>query len=248
MINCEDKSWFEDWFNSPYYHMMYANRSNEEADAFIAHLSAKLGIPVGAKLLDLTCGKGRHSKSLSKQGYDVTGVDLSENSILAAKQMEGDHLRFMVHDMRRPVAVNYFDCVVNLFTSFGYFTSVRDNSRTIDAVAMALKRGGVFIIDFLNATKVEQLVRSHPEGDFTYGEVIFRWKKKVANRTVIKEITVKDGEQTFGFCEHVQLLKLSDFEQLLSNKFEIVNVYGDYNLATFDESNSDRLILSCRKK
>ena len=248
MDSCNKENWFEEWFNSPYYHMLYANRSSAEADAFVARLSSVLGLPRGARLLDLACGKGRHSKALAGLGYDVTGVDLAGNSIIEAKKMESENLRFMVHDMRRPVAVNYFDGVVNLFTSFGYFTSVRDNTRTINAVAAALKPGGIFIIDFLNAVKVENMVRANPEGDFVAGEVKFHWKKRIENCSVNKEILVRDGSREFEFCEHVQLLKLEDFKHLLHHKFDIVNVFGDYNLSTFDATNSDRLILSCRKK
>jgi SAM-dependent methyltransferase len=248
MKSCNRENWFEEWFNSPYYHLLYANRDMAEADAFILNVHKLLQLAPGSKVLDLACGKGRHSKALSSQGYNVTGVDLSENSIAEAKKMESQNLRFMVHDMRRPVAVNYFDAVLNLFTSFGYFVSERDNARTINAVASALKPNGIFLIDFLNAVKVAKAIRAKPEGSAECGNVRFHWKKSVEGRSVTKQITVTDGPDKYEFCEHVQLFTLADFAEMLNEKFEIVSVFGDYNLATFDESNSDRLILSCRKK
>lgn len=228
--------------------MLYANRSTAEADAFILNVHKLLQLPPGSKILDLACGKGRHSKALAVQGYNVTGVDLSENSITEAKKSENENLRFLVHDMRRPVAVNYFDAVLNLFTSFGYFTTQRDNMRTINAVASALKPNGIFLIDYFNADKVGKMVAAQPEGRFDSGAVQFHWKKSIESCAVVKEIMVEDKGERFSFCEHVQLFTLKDFAEMLSEKFEIVNTYGDYNLATFDETSSDRLILSCRRK
>lgn len=248
MDSCNKENWFEEWFNSPYYHMLYANRSTTEADAFILNVHKLLQLPPASRVLDLACGKGRHSKALAALGYNVTGVDLSENSIAAAKEMENENLRFMVHDMRRPVAVNYYDAVLNLFTSFGYFTTRRDNVRTIDAVATALRPNGIFLIDYFNAVKVGKMVQASSEGQSDSGAVHFHWRKSIENGFVVKEITVTDGDRRLEFCEHVQLFTLKEFAEMLQEKFEIAGMFGDYNLTTFDEQNSDRLILSCRKK
>jgi len=75
------KEWFEDWFDTNYYHVLYQNRNEEEARRFIHNLIDHLGIPKGVKVLDLACGKGRHSITLNDLGYDVLGEDLSPNSI-----------------------------------------------------------------------------------------------------------------------------------------------------------------------
>lgn len=248
MNSCDRDSWFEAWFDSPYYHMLYAHRNTAEADAFMQNVQRVLQLEPGSRILDLACGKGRHSKALAMQGFNVTGVDLSEQSILEAKKMEGENLQFMVHDMRRPVAVNYYDAVLNLFTSFGYFTSVRDNSRTIDAVHAALHPNGIFLIDYFNACKVQKAVEATPQGTVESGSVHFHWKKTIEEGAVVKEIEVTDDGKSYQFCEHVQLFSLKDFAGLLQEKFDIVKVFGDYTLAPFDEQNSDRLILSCRKK
>ena len=80
----------------------------------------------GEQILDLACGKGRHSKYLYKQGFDVTGVDLSKESIDYAKQYQKPRLHFQVHDMCLPYP-QQFDAVFNLFTSFGYFEKEEDN-------------------------------------------------------------------------------------------------------------------------
>jgi 2-polyprenyl-3-methyl-5-hydroxy-6-metoxy-1,4-benzoquinol methylase len=86
--------WFENWFDSEYYHLLYDNRNHEEADLFVSNLLAFLKLPKGAKVMDLACGKGRHSYFLNASGLDVLGVDLSSNSISEAKEMENESLHF----------------------------------------------------------------------------------------------------------------------------------------------------------
>src|ERR1700740_139961 len=100
-------SWFSDWFNSPYYHLLYQHRDEDEASLFIHSLIRHLQPPAGAKMLDVACGKGRHSKALADMGFDVTGIDLAADSIREAKKFESDQLHFYQHDMRLPFWINY---------------------------------------------------------------------------------------------------------------------------------------------
>ena len=111
------ENWFVSWFDTPYYHILYKDRDYSEAQLFMDNITNYLNLPEQAKILDLACGKGRHSIYLNQLGFDVTGADLSENSILEAKKAENDTLHFEVHDMRIPFE-DKFDAVFNLFTSF----------------------------------------------------------------------------------------------------------------------------------
>ena len=86
--------WYASWFDTPFYHILYKDRDYAEAENFMHNLTEYLNIPEGGKILDLACGKGRHSVYLNKIGYEVTGVDLSENSINHAKQFENKTLHF----------------------------------------------------------------------------------------------------------------------------------------------------------
>ena len=72
-----ESDWFEDWFDTKYYHILYKNRDDVEAKQFIFGLMDQLELKPGMKLLDLACGKGRHSKTLNDLGYIVLGADLS---------------------------------------------------------------------------------------------------------------------------------------------------------------------------
>lgn len=239
--------WFETWFDSGYYHILYKNRSCDEAEDFIDKLVAYLHPPRHCRFLDLACGKGRHSVFLNKKGYDVTGIDLSPRSIRHASQFENDRLHFYVHDMRKPFRINYFDYIVNLFTSFGYFESERDNKATIDAVAKGLKPGGIFIIDFFNEKKV--LAGLRPCYDTEVEGIRFTIRKKEENGVIVKEISFSDKGKDYRFEERVKALSLNDFENYFRLcGLEITGLWGDYNLGAFDVDTSDRLIIAAKKR
>src|SRR5690625_4484093 len=132
----EKNTWFTSWFNTPYYHILYKERNHREAALFMNNLTEYLELAPGSEILDLACGRGRHSKFLYRKGFDVTGVDISEQSIAHAKTYERSRLHFEVHDMRLPYHKKY-DAVFNMFTSFGYFPDERDNYRTIQTIKSA---------------------------------------------------------------------------------------------------------------
>src|SRR5690606_22238937 len=148
MLNTQVKrEWFGEWFNSPYYHILYKHRDFEEARIFIDNLNDLFGFSADQKALDLACGKGRHAIYLNKKGLNVVGVDLSPENIREAKKFENEKLQFFVYDMREVFDIQAFDYVLNLFTSFGYFNTEAENEKAINATALSLKKGGFFIID-----------------------------------------------------------------------------------------------------
>ena len=240
------KEWFETWFDSHYYHLLYQNRNNEEASLFIGNLITALKLPENSKLLDLACGKGRHSVTLANHGYDVTGVDLSTNSIDSAKNFEHEHLRFSVQDMRVPFATNEFDAVLNLFTSFGYFDDLNDNEKVIVAIREMLKANGLLVIDFMNSMSViDQLVTSEKK---TIEGIQFSIEREYDGSHIYKHIRFSDQEKDFHFTERVQALMYSDFKCLLEAQgFEIIRTFGNFDLMDFDPKTSDRLILIAQR-
>jgi len=97
-----ERDWYEGWFNSPFYHKLYFERDEQEAKAFIEKLIHHLEPAPKSRMLDVACGRGRHSKTLASFGFQVTGIDISPASIAFAKQFETDRLEFYLHDMRLP--------------------------------------------------------------------------------------------------------------------------------------------------
>ncbi|MDH5234518.1 MAG: class I SAM-dependent methyltransferase [Gemmatimonadota bacterium] len=114
----------------------------------VARIIELLGLPAGARLLDLACGQGRHAHLLAEAGFDVDGLDLSPDLLaLARKRGSGARLRYTRGDMRKLPArwAGRFDAVVNLFTSFGFFADARDDARVIRECARVLKPGGTML-------------------------------------------------------------------------------------------------------
>jgi len=103
--------WFESWFDTAYYHALYAHRNDAEAMAFMDALVGYLHLESGSKVVDVACGKGRHAAHLAELGMNVLGFDLSENSIEQAKLLNKEGATFVCHDMREDFPVQGFNAV-----------------------------------------------------------------------------------------------------------------------------------------
>ncbi|MFK7785485.1 MAG: cyclopropane-fatty-acyl-phospholipid synthase family protein [Crocinitomicaceae bacterium] len=241
-MKMQSKEWFVDWFDTRYYHTLYKNRDLSEAKRFIQRLVEHLPLKKGDHVLDLACGKGRHAVTLSECGFNVLGVDLSPNSISQAKYFENNSLKFAVHDMRNTIPNERFDGVFNLFTSFGYFDSLEENQKAVDSIGKMLKPNGILVIDFMNAHKViADLVHSETK---TVDGITFNIKRKFDGTHIFKHISFNADGQEFSFTEKVQALTLSDFSTLLdAANFKILDSFGDFDLNSFKETTSDRLIV-----
>lgn len=239
-------SWFAHWFDSPYYHKLYKNRDEKEAQIFIDNLIEKLNLKKGSKLIDIACGKGRHARYFNSKAVDVVGVDLSPKSIASAKQNENATLQFAVHDMREVFRENHFDIATNLFTSFGYFEDDKDEQKAINAMAKNLKAGGLLIIDFMNVKKaIANLVFEEKK---EIDGITFNIKRSVKDKHIIKDIEIVERTGKQHFQEKVKALTLTDFSTFISSAgLKIIDIFGNYNLEDFDTTSSDRLILICKK-
>lgn len=238
--------WFAGWFDSPWYHLLYQNRDQLEAEAFVAALMEKLLIPQPSDVLDLACGMGRHARYIHSLGHRVLGVDLSENSIAAASEFEKEGLKFRCGDMRQPQGKEDFDLVLNLFTSFGYFDAEEDNLRVLRAIHTALKPGGLLLLDFMNTSRViRELI---PENEVHRGEITFRLSRKLENGSIVKTIRFEENGRQHQFFERVQALTKQDFlRYFVKSGLELVLLSGNYALEPFLEDSSDRMIFLVRK-
>lgn len=242
----DKKEWFSDWFDTKYYHILYKNRDSGEADFFLNNLIQKLNPAPESHFLDLACGKGRHSIYINKTGYKVTGLDISPNSIKEASGFENPELNFYVHDMRQAFGANIYDCILNLFTSFGYFENERDNVKVLKNIYHALKPGGIFVMDFMNVLKVAGLLV--PEEEKIIEGIRFKIKRKIEKGFIVKSIKVIDGKAEHTYFEKVEYLAPEKIRTMLQNNgFNIIEELGDYHLNPFNKDQSDRIIFIARK-
>lgn len=234
-------TWFTSWFDSPFYHILYKDRDDAEAQHFMDNLTTYLNIPEHGEILDLACGRGRHAVYLNSLGFNVTGADLSANSISYAKQFENDTLHFVEHDMfetfNKP-----FDAIFNLFTSFGYFDKDVDNLNTIKAIKADLNASGFGVIDFMNSEFViDNLV---PNEIKTVDGIDFNLKRYVDAGYIVKDISFTANDESYNYQERVRGFTLSDFEALFEEAgVYLLDVFGDYKLRKFNKKTSERLVM-----
>ncbi|MRX46078.1 SAM-dependent methyltransferase [Pedobacter puniceum] len=240
------KKWFQNWFNSPFYHILYKQRDEEEAELFIDNLCTLLKPAKDSRMLDIACGRGRHAIYLNKKGFDVTGIDLSIANIKYAHSFENSRLHFLVHDMRHLFYINYFDFAFNLFTSFGYFETEKEHINALKSFRKSLKADGKLVFDYMNSQKIinKLVLREIKEVD----GIEFHISRTVKDGKIIKTIDFEHHAKPYSFKEEVRDFKLSDFERMFKLAgLEISHTFGDYQLNKFDINQSDRLIFVCKK-
>lgn len=241
MVKMKDKEWFTEWFNTPYYHTLYKDRDSEDARLFMKNLTQSLNLLQDSHILDLPCGKGRHSVYLNSLGFKVTGGDLSEKSISYAKQFENDRLKFIIHDMRLPFQSKY-NAVFNLFTSYGYFESDKTDLIVLQNIKNGLKKDGVFVFDFFNADQLRKSLITNETKQID--GINFKIKREINNGFIYKKIDFYADGLNHNYTERVKFLDLKKMQSYFDEVgFEIINCFGDYNLNEYDSKSSDRLIL-----
>ena len=246
IMEVDKENWFEEWFDSEHYHLLYEHRDYREAELFITNLFKYLNLGTTLKVLDLACGKGRHALQVHQLGYQVIGVDLSDESIRHAKKYATSGLSFKRADMRNLGMTQNVDVVLNLFTSFGYFQKEGDNRKVLESVSKALKPQGLMVLDYLNVTKVKKQLPQIELID--RGEVKFNVKKSLVGKFIVKDIDFEDKNGPHSFQEFVKSIDYNLFiEYFNSVGMEVVETFGNYELDSFNEKNSDRLIMVVKK-
>jgi SAM-dependent methyltransferase len=247
-IIVRDEPWFKNWFDSSFYHKLYANRDENEAAGFIDELLEELQPEKRSYMLDLGCGNGRHSRYLASKGFNVTGIDLAASSIRYANNFKTPSLKFYRHDMRMAFGRNYFDYIFNFFTSFGYFKDDNENDKVINNMAASLKPGGILVMDYINVIPAERKLIAEETKEID--GVIYHIHRHADKNHFFKKIVIDDMLQgnPFEFTEQVAKFSFEDFETMFSNNgLQIQQVYGDYQLGNYDIEKSPRLILIAKK-
>ncbi len=235
------QDWFTSWFNTPYYHILYKNRNDKDAQFFMRNITNFLKLKQGSTIADVPCGKGRHSVYLNSLGYTVRGGDLSSNSIAFAQQYGNKTLQFEVWDMRKPIQ-NSYDAIFNLFTSFGYFENDEEDILILQNFKNGLAKEGVFVLDFLNVHKVANHLIAEEVKEIDGIE--FHITKEIKDGFILKHINFVAEKQKHAYTEHVKFLTLPKMQYYFAKAgLTITHVFGDYSLHPFHEETSDRLIL-----
>ncbi len=235
------REWFGEWFDSPYYHILYRHRDMVEAQQFITNVLEKCKPKPGSKFLDVACGRGRHSLYMNQKGFDVTGIDISEVNLSVGKVYENAHLHFVKHDMREVFRPNTFDFIFNFFTSFGFFDTKQEHDLAITAISKSLVKGGYFLIDFLNPyVVINDLVEAETK---IIDGIKFNISRKFDGEFILKDIVINDNGQIQYFQEKVKAIVKDEFLEYFEHAgLKVIGKFGDYELNKYKKEKSRRLI------
>jgi len=218
--------WFEEWFGEEYL-ALYPHRDEEDAARLVALLGRLIGWGAGWRVLDICCGPGRHAQALDAAGLAVTGLDLSATLLRRARQVTAAPL--VRADVRAlPIRQGSMDAGLNLFTSFGYFDTDEEHAATLAGMVGTVRRGGWFVLDFLNADMVAARI-AEGAGSFERGEggTRLRRYRTAGGRHVVKEIVLADGRR---FQERVRLFAAAELAAMLAGAGATVRFhFGDYD-------------------
>jgi len=249
MSRQKDPSWFKTWFGKDYLRV-YPKRNDEEAVRNLPFLERELHLTARDRILDLCCGDGRYSIPLAEKGYRVVGQDLSFELLSPAREKAGSvkgEVTFFQADMRTALFPDFFDALINMFTSFGYFSEDRENLLTLKNIRVSLKRRGRFVIDYLNPDFV--INRLEPETVEKRENYLIRQTRRYDERgkRIEKTILIEEGEDQRRYQENVRLYSRGELEAMLTEAgLALKSVYGNFDHSPFG-LDAPRMILCGQK-
>ena len=210
----------------------------------------------GSKVLDAGCGVGRISVEMAILGLDVTGVDIIQPELDAAKDSadaEGVPLKLINADLRTFKAPEKYDCAVNLYTSFGYCETVAEDMEIIKRIAESLKDGGTFIMECISRETAVMYFTEGEEFDRagytvrTHFDVEGAWEG-LRSEWVLYEQGAPATAKPVGSHVFVQRLysgaELRD--EIKKCGFSEAEVYGDFDFSPYDE-NARTMVIAAKK-
>jgi SAM-dependent methyltransferase len=235
--------WFEEWFGEEYLHL-YPHRDEADAGRLLGLLRRSLPWQEKWRVLDVACGAGRHMRSISEAGGLPIGLDLSTSLLRRAREVTARPL--IRADIRRlPIRPGSMDLTLNLFTSFGYFATDEEHQGALAGMVETVRRGGWFVLDFLNAAQVRATLVPHQATEIEGTTVEVARRLTEDGRFVLKTITTREGRE---FMERVRLFSPEDLRRMLEDcGLRLGPCYGDYTGNPLGELSSRAILIGQRR-
>lgn len=229
----------------------------EEWVEFTKHQISAYSSDAG-RILDLGAGTGEITVRLSAQGYDVTGVDLSEEMLTIAERkssLQKQSIQWLHQDITELDVTGKYDVMISYCDVLNYIDDPDGVKQVFQRVYDALEPGGLFLFDVHSIGYVEHVLKNQTFG-VVYDDVSYIWfcDEGETPNTVHHDLTFfvkSDGEQYERFDEfHTQrTFSVDTYKQWLKEAgLEIRAVHADFQTeAGFDEMENDRLFFVCVK-
>lgn len=234
------------------YESYMADTPYEEWCGYLAGLLTEYGIKNGL-VAELGCGTGSMTRLLAKQGYDMIGIDNSEEMLAAAKKNSAEGILYLLQDMREFELYGTVKAIVSVCDSMNYILSEEELLKVFTLVNNYLDRGGIFIFDMNTQYKYQEIL-----ADNTFAEnredSSFIWENYYYEEERINEygmtFYVKEQGELFRRYEeiHYQKAYLVPVIQGLLEKagMELIAVYDAFTREPPEET-SERIYVIARE-
>lgn len=244
--------WFEDEsFWNTLFPFMFSERKFEAAKDEVAGVLNLVNLVEG-DVLDLGCGPGRNSVALAKEGFHVTGVDLSPSLLQKAMglaQAESVDVEWVQDDMRRFIRPETFDLVINIFTSFGYFDDKNDDLAVLRNIHQSLREGGALVMELMSKEVLARGFLPTSSEELADGRLLVERREVCEDWTRLKNqwtVIENDKATTFRF-EHTVYSGQELRDRLLDAGFGDVKLFGGLDGSEYG-LNARRLVAVARKQ
>jgi len=236
-----------------YYDSLTSNIDYKKRAEYFHSIISRYKTTENMILLDLACGTGSISEEMAKLGYDVIGVDNSEEmlGIAIEKKFEsGLPIQYLCQDMRKIDMFGTIDITICALDSINHLSSIEDIAETFKKVSLFAEPDGLFIFDINTIYKHTHILA---DNTFTYetDDVYLVWENKLINNDVNinLEFFERDGDcyyrTTESFIEKAYDTELID-KELIKAGFDIIAHYDDDSFnPPHDES--QRIVIVARK-
>jgi ubiquinone/menaquinone biosynthesis C-methylase UbiE len=237
--------WWRHHFDDAYYRLHAPLFSAQQSRTETAGIIALMGLPLGARLLDVPCGWGRHAALLAEAGLTVTGADLSFDMLARAPRS----LPRVAADIRAlPFAAAIFDGAFDVFTSFGLFGDDREDVRALAELRRVLVPGGVFLLETMHRDEVVAAYAQHDAWTLDDGtEITVRRRFDPVSGVSRERLTWQRGGESGEKRHALRLRTATEVAALLDTAgFGDVRWFGDWS-GTRLSHRSPHLIAVARK-
>ena len=208
-------------------------------------------------VLDLGCGTGNMTELLAKEGYDMIGVDNSEDMLEIASEKRAEsglNILYLLQDMREFELYGTVKAVVSICDSINYILEEDDLREVFSLVNNYLDPKGVFIFDFNTRYKYEEIL-----GDRTIAEnreeCSFIWDNYFDEETGINEydltLFIREQDDLYRRYEETHYQRAYEVETVV----KLVKEAGMELLACYDaftrepvKEDSERIYIVARRK